>query len=146
MQNKSQTERVVKGLGVFGATSVVAGTMIGTAIFVVPGIMLQQVGTPAMVLMVCVAAGVLSLFGALAYAELGAAMPQAGGEFVYMHQAYGPLFGFLYGWTQFIIAKTASIAAIATGFVLYLAYFFPACMKRCGQLLSPSPATNWICT
>jgi APA family basic amino acid/polyamine antiporter len=115
----------VKGLGLFGATSVVAGTMIGTAIFVVPGIMLHQVGSPMMVLVVFVAAGVLSLFGALSYAELGAALPEAGGEFVYMHRAYGPLFGFLYGWTQFIIAKTASIAAIATGFVIYLAYFFP---------------------
>jgi basic amino acid/polyamine antiporter, APA family len=124
MANKPQTE-LVKGLGVFGATSVVAGTMIWTAIFVVPGIILQQVGTPAMVLAVFVAAGILSLFGALSYAELGAAMPEAGGEFVYMRQAYGPLFGFLYGWTQFIIAKTASIAAIATGFVIYLSYFFP---------------------
>ena len=124
MPNKPQTE-LVKGLGLFGATSVAAGTMIGTAIFVVPGIMLQQVGTPSMVLLVFLAAGVLSLFGALAYAELGAALPQAGGEFVYMHRAYGPLFGFLYGWTQFIIAKTASIAAIATGFVIYLSYFFP---------------------
>jgi APA family basic amino acid/polyamine antiporter len=124
MRDKPQTE-LVKGLGVFGATSVVAGTMIGTAIFVVPGIMLQQVGTPAMVLVVFAAAGILSLFAALAYAELGAALPEAGGEFVYMHRAYGPLFGFLYGWTQFIIAKTASIAAIAMGFVIYLAYFFP---------------------
>jgi APA family basic amino acid/polyamine antiporter len=124
MSNNEATG-LVKGLGVFGATSVVAGTMIGTAIFVVPGIMLQQVGSPSMVLVVWVAAGVLSLFGALSYAELGAALPQAGGEFVYMHRAYGPLFGFLYGWTQFIIAKTASIAAIATGFVIYLAYFFP---------------------
>ncbi len=124
MRNDEATG-LVKGLGVFGATSVVAGTMIGTAIFVVPGIMLQLVRTPAMVLVVFVAAGVLSLFGALSYAELGAALPQAGGEFVYMHRAYGPLFGFLYSWTQFIIAKTASIAAIATGFVIYLAYFFP---------------------
>ncbi len=124
MRDKAQSE-LVKGLGVFSATSVVAGTMIGTGVFVVPGIMLQQVGTPSMVVTVFVAAGVLSLFGALSYAELGAALPQAGGEFVYMHRAYGPLFGFLYGWTQFIIAKTASIAAIATGFVLYLAYFFP---------------------
>src|ERR1019366_9770856 len=124
MRSPEQTG-LVKGLGVYGASSVVAGTMIGTAIFVVPGIMLQQVGTPSMVLLVFLAAGVLSLFGALAYAELGAALPQAGGEFVYMHRAYGPLFGFLYGWTQFIIAKTASIAAIATGFVIYLTYFFP---------------------
>jgi APA family basic amino acid/polyamine antiporter len=124
MRNKAQNE-LVKGLGVFGAISVVAGTMIGTAIFVVPGTMLQQVGSPAMVLAVFVAAGVLSLFGALSYAELGAALPEAGGEFVYMRRAYGPLSGFLYGWTQFVIAKTASIAAIATGFVIYLAYFFP---------------------
>ncbi|MGD1155730.1 MAG: amino acid permease [Terriglobia bacterium] len=124
MPNK-EPAGLVKGLGVFGATSVVAGTMIGTAIFVVPGIMLQQVGTPAMVLVVWVAAGVLSLFGALSYAELGVALPEAGGEYVYMRRAYGELFGFLYGWTQFIIAKTASIAAIATGFVIYLAYFFP---------------------
>ena len=128
MQN-SEPEGLIKGLGVFGATSVVAGTMIGTAIFVVPGIMLQQVGTPGMVLTVFVAAGVLSLFGALSYAELGAALPEAGGEFVYIHLAYGPLFGFLYGWTQFVIAKTASIAAIATGFVIYLAYFFPGLHK-----------------
>ena len=116
---------LVKGLGVLGATSVVAGTMVGTGIFVVPGVMLRQVGTPGMVLVVWTAAGVLSLFGALAYAELGAMLPEAGGEFVYMNHAYGPLFGFLYGWTQFIIAKTASIAAIATGFAIYLAYFFP---------------------
>ena len=124
MRSPEQTG-LVKGLGVYGASSVVAGTMIGTAIFVVPGIMLQQVGTPAMVLVVWAAAGVLSLFGALSYAELGAALPEAGGEYVYMRHAYGELFGFLYGWTQFIIAKTASIAAIATGFVIYLAYFFP---------------------
>src|SRR5579885_1534005 len=116
---------LVKGLGVYGATSVVAGTMIGTAIFVVPSLMLQRLGSPAMVLGVWLAAGVLSLFGALGYAELGAALPQAGGEYVYLHRAYGPMMGFLYGWTQFIVAKSASIAAIATGFVIYLAYFFP---------------------
>src|SRR5579885_2156927 len=122
---------LVKGLGVYGATSVVAGTMIGTAIFVVPSLMLQRLGSPAMVLGVWLAAGVLSLFGALGYAELGAALPQAGGEYVYLHRAYGPMMGFLYGWTQFIVAKTASIAAIATGFLLYLAYFFPALSQTC---------------
>jgi APA family basic amino acid/polyamine antiporter len=124
MRSQEQTG-LVKGLGVYGAISVVAGTMIGGAIFVVPGTMLRQVGTPAMVLVVWAAAGVLSFLGALSYAELGAALPEAGGEYVYMHHAYGELFGFLYGWTQFIVAKTASIATIATGFVIYLAYFFP---------------------
>ena len=128
MHSQPQPE-LVKGLGVFGATSVVVGTIIGTAIFIVPGIMLRQVGAPGLVLLVWIAAGILSLFGALAYAELGAALPEAGGEFVYMHRAYGPLFGFLYGWTQFIIAKTGSIAAVATGFVIYLAYFFPRLLE-----------------
>jgi APA family basic amino acid/polyamine antiporter len=121
----AQRSELVKGLGLYGATSVAAGTMIGAAIFVVPSLMLQRVGTPAMVVVVWVCAGVLSLFGALGYAELGAALPEAGGEYVYLHQAYGPFLGFLYGWTQFIVAKTASIAAIATSFVIYFAYFFP---------------------
>ena len=116
---------LAKGLGVYGATSVVAGTMIGTAIFVVPSIMLQYVGTPLMVIAVWIFAGVLSLFGAMGYAELGAAIPAAGGEYAYLHRAYGPVLGFLYGWTYFIVAKTASIAAIGTGFLIYLTYFFP---------------------
>jgi APA family basic amino acid/polyamine antiporter len=116
---------LVKGLGLYGATSVVAGTMIGTAIFVVPSLMLRDMGTPWRVVVVWAFAGLLSLFGALGYAELGAAIPEAGGEYVYLHRAYGPVMGFLYGWTQFFVAKTASIAAIATGFVIYLGYFFP---------------------
>ncbi len=125
MNAMAERKELVKGLGIYSATSVVAGTMIGTGIFVVPSIMLQQVGTPWLVLVVWAFAGFLSLFGALGYAELGAAIPQAGGEYVYLHRAYGPLFGFLYGWTVFFVAKTASIAAIAIGFVLYLGYFFP---------------------
>ncbi|MGH9446973.1 MAG: APC family permease [Terriglobia bacterium] len=120
-----QHSELVRGLGLYGAVSVVAGTMIGTAIFVVPSMMLAHVGTPGKVLAVWVVAGVLSLFGALGYAELGAALPEAGGEYVYLHRAYGPALGFLYAWTQFIVAKTASIAAIATGFLLYLTFFFP---------------------
>jgi APA family basic amino acid/polyamine antiporter len=121
----AERAELVKGLGAYGATSVVAGTMIGTGIFLVPSLMLQNVGTPWLVIGVWVFAGALSLFGALGYAELGAAIPEAGGEYVYLHRAYGPLPGFLYGWTYFFVAKTASIAAIATGFVLYLSYFFP---------------------
>ncbi len=121
----SKQPELVKGLGLYGATSVVAGTMIGTAIFVVPGIMVQHVGSPGRVMLVWIFAGVLSLFGALGYAELGAALPEAGGEYVYLHRAYGPLWGFLFGWTQFFVAKTASIAAIATGFMIYLGFFFP---------------------
>jgi len=125
LNKMAEPNKLVKGLGLYGATSVVAGTMIGTAIFVVPTMMLQHVGTPVRVIEVWIFAGVLSLFGTLGYAELGAAIPEAGGEYVYLHRAYGPMMGFLYGWTQFIVAKAASIAAIATGFLLYLSYFFP---------------------
>lgn len=121
----AERTELVKGLGLYGATSVVAGTMIGTAIFVVPSLMLRDMGTPWRVVVVWAFAGLLSFFGALGYAELGAAIPEAGGEYVYLHRAYGPLMGFLYGWTQFFVAKTASIAAIAIGFVIYLCYFFP---------------------
>ncbi|HKD44606.1 MAG TPA: amino acid permease [Candidatus Angelobacter sp.] len=133
---------LVKGLGLYGATSVVAGTMIGTAIFVVPSIMLAHVGTPSRVIAVWAFAGVLSLFGALGYAELGAALPQAGGEYVYLHRAYGPAMGFLYGWTQFVVAKAASIAAISTGFLLYLAYFFPSLSGVLWQAPLPLTANN----
>ena len=120
----SRTE-LVKGLGPYAATSVVAGTMIGTAIFVVPGIMLHHLGSPWVVLLVWVLAGFLSLFGALGYAELGAAIPEAGGEYVYIHRSFGPLLGFLYGWVQFFVGKAGSIAAIAMGFMIYLGYFLP---------------------
>ena len=120
-----QRRELVKGLSVYAATSVVAGTMIGGGIFVVPSIMLRQLGAPLLVIVVWVLAGLLSLLGALGYAELGAALPEAGGEYVYMHRAYGSGMGFLYGWTQFVVAKSGSIATIAAGFFLYLAYFFP---------------------
>lgn len=128
-----QHSGLVKGLGLYGATSVVVGTMIGTAIFVVPSLMLAYVGTPAMVVVVWAFAGVLSLFGALGYAELGAAIPEAGGEYIYINRAYGPTLGFLYGWTYFIVAKPASIAAIGTGFAIYLSYFFPSLTQVIGQ-------------
>lgn len=117
--------QLAKGLGPYAAIAVVCGTIIGTGIFLVPSLMLAHVGTPFKVMVVWVFAGVLSLFGALGYAELGGALPEAGGEYVYLREAYGSAMGFLYGWTQFVVAKPASIATIATGFLLYLAYFFP---------------------
>jgi basic amino acid/polyamine antiporter, APA family len=134
MNNNNQ---LVKGLGLYGAVSVAAGTMIGTGIFVVPSRMLRLVGTPWMVIVVWVFAGLLSLFGALGYSELGAAIPEVGGEYVYLHRAYKPMLGFLYGWTTFIIAKPASIAAISTAFVLYLSYFFPALAQPLWQVQVP---------
>jgi amino acid transporter/spore germination protein YaaH len=124
-QPNRQTE-LIRGLGVWGASSVVVGTIIGSGIFLVSSTMTRGVGTPAAVFFVWVFGGLLSLSGALAYAELGAMLPEAGGEYVYLREAYGPLWGFLYGWSQFLVMKTASIATLAAGFALYFTFFFPA--------------------
>ena len=101
------------------------GTVIGSGVFLVPRTWCLAVGSAAMVFVVWVFGGMLSLFGALTYAELAAAMPEAGGEYVYLRAAYGPLWSFLYGWTQMWVAKSGSIATLATAFFLYLANFFP---------------------
>jgi APA family basic amino acid/polyamine antiporter len=105
------------------AGAIVVGTIIGSGIFLVPQEMMQAVGSARIVYLAWMVGGVLSFFGALTYAELGAMKPQAGGEYVYVRDAYGPLTGFLYGWTWFLIAKPASIATITTGLVRTLATF-----------------------
>ncbi len=105
--------------------SIVIGTVIGSGVFLVPSAMIRYVGSVEKLFVVWVVAGLLSLFGALTYAELAAAMPEAGGEYVYLSAAYGPFWGFLYGWTQFWVAKSGSIATLAAGFYTYLAVFFP---------------------
>ena len=112
-------------LGAWSAAAIVVGTIIGSGIFLVPKTMILQVGSPGMVAVVWVAGGLLSLFGALSYAELAAALPEAGGEYVYLREAYGPLWSFLYGWTQMWVAKSGSIATLATAFFYYLANFHP---------------------
>jgi basic amino acid/polyamine antiporter, APA family len=111
-------------LGLWPAVSIVVGTVIGSGIFLVPSTMMQRVGSVQMVFLVWITGGLLSLAGALSYAELAAAMPEAGGEYVYLREAYGPIWGFLYSWTQMWVAKSGSIAALATGFFLYFADFF----------------------
>ena len=116
---------LVRGLGIREASAIVVGTIIGSGIFLVPQAMVLHVGTPGNVLLVWIAGGLLSLFGALTYAELAAALPQAGGEYVYLREAYGPLWSFLFGWTQFWVAKSGSIATLATAFAYYLSNFFP---------------------
>jgi APA family basic amino acid/polyamine antiporter len=115
-----------RDLGVWGAASIVVGTVIGSGIFLVPKSMVQNVGSAEMVIFVFIFGGLLSLAGALTYAELSAAMPEAGGEYVYLREAYGPFFAFLYGWTQMWVAKSGSIATLATAFFTYMANFFPA--------------------
>lgn len=126
MRPPTNEPQLRRDLGFAGAVAIVIGTVIGSGIFLVPKAMVLQVGSPEMVFAVWIFGGILSLCGALTYAELAAALPEAGGEYVYLREAYGPFFGFLYGWTQTWVAKSASIATLATGFYLYLANFFPA--------------------
>ncbi|MBI3682439.1 MAG: amino acid permease [Acidobacteria bacterium] len=121
----AKTSALRRELGVWTATALVIGTVIGSGIFLVPKTMVNAVGTPQMVFLVWIFGGLLSLAGALTYAELAAALPEAGGEYVYLREAYGPLWAFLYGWTQMWVAKSGSIATLATGFFYYLANFYP---------------------
>jgi APA family basic amino acid/polyamine antiporter len=114
---------LVRDLKVHHAAAVVVGTVIGSGIFLVPAEMMQAVGTAKMVYLAWIVGGVLSLAGALTYAELSSLKPQTGGEYIYMRDGYGPLGGFLYAWTYFVIAKPGSMATIATGFVRILSGF-----------------------
>jgi basic amino acid/polyamine antiporter, APA family len=114
---------LLRELGISQACAVVVGTTIGSGIFLVPAEMMQAVGSAKLVYLAWLVGGLLSFFGALTYAELGAMKPQAGGEYVYVRDAYGPLAGFLYAWTWFLIAKPASIATITTGLVRILGTF-----------------------
>src|SRR5467141_5066189 len=121
--DKAAPRDLVRELNVCHATAIVTGTIIGSGIFLVPAEMMQAVGSAGLVYLAWIVGGLLSFFGALTYAELGAMKPQAGGEYVYVRDAYGPLAGFLYGWTWFLIAKPASIATITTGLVRILGSF-----------------------
>ncbi len=119
------TAELRRELGLWPAIAIVVGTVIGSGIFLVPKTMIQNVGSPEMVFAVWIFGGLLSLAGALTYAELAAALPEAGGEYVYLREAYGPFWGFLYGWTQMWVARSGSVATLATAFYLYLANFLP---------------------
>ncbi len=120
-----QAPSLQRVLGIWSAISIVIGTVIGSGVFLVPSAMIRYVGSVKTLFVVWLVTGVLSLFGALTYAELAAAMPEAGGEYVYLSAAYGPFWGFLYGWTQFWVAKSGSIATLAAGFYTYLTAFYP---------------------
>ena len=122
----TSTPALRRALGLPDAISIVIGTVIGSGVFLVPATMIRNVGSVHTLFVVWTLGGILSLFGALTYAELAAAMPEAGGEYVYLGAAYGPFWGFLYGWTQFWVAKSGSIATLAAGFYTYLTAFYPS--------------------
>lgn len=117
--------QLIRGLTLTDTTALVVGTVIGTGVFLKAGVMGQEVGTPWLVLLAWVAAGLLSLAGALTYAELGAMLPEAGGEYVYLRHSYGEASAFLFGWQRFIVAGSASIAALGVGVAVFLSAFLP---------------------
>ena len=112
-------------LGLFDSTMVVAGSMIGSGIFIVSAAMARELGSPGWLLVAWLITGLLTITAALAYGELAAMMPRAGGQYVYLREAYSPLWGFLYGWTLFMVIQTGTIAAVGVGFARYTGYLVP---------------------
>src|SRR6185312_3320752 len=117
---KTEHTQLIRGLGLIGAVSVNVANIIGTGVFLKARVMTCNVGTPVKALIVWVLAGLLAMAGALTYAELLAMKPRAAGEYGIVRDAYGRPLGFIYGWTQFLIARTASAAALAVGFAIFL--------------------------
>ena len=114
-----------KGLGLVDSTMIVMGSMIGSGIFIVSAYIAGQVRSPALLLAVWVATGLMTLVGALSYGELAAMMPQAGGQYVYLRESLGPLWGFLYGWTMLLVIQTGTIAAVGIAFAKFTGVMFP---------------------
>ena len=117
---------LVKGLGLFDSTTIVMGSMIGSGIFIVAADVARQVQSPGLFLLAWVFSGLMTVTAAVTYGELAAMMPKAGGQYIYLREAFGPLFGFLYGWTLFLVIQTGTLAAVAVAFGKFLGFFFPA--------------------
>src|SRR5881398_2507492 len=115
----------VKALSRLDATALVVGSMIGSGIFIVSAEMLREVHAPGLLLLVWAASGIVTVMGALTYGELAAMFPRAGGQYVYLREAISPLFGYLYGWTLFVVIQTGTIAAVAVAFARFTSVFFP---------------------
>jgi APA family basic amino acid/polyamine antiporter len=114
-----------RGLGLYDSTMVVVGSMIGSGIFLVSAEMARTIGSPGWLLVAWLVTGALTVVGALSYGELAAMMPRAGGQYVYLREAFSPLWGFLYGWTLFLVIQTGTIAAVSVGFARYLGALVP---------------------
>ena len=123
----------VQGMGLFSATAIVIGSMIGSGIFIVAADMSRVLGSPALLIGAWLVTAAMTIIGALSYGELAAMMPKAGGQYVYLRESLGPLWGFLYGWTLFLVIQTGTIAAVGVAFGKFLGVFFPSVSQ-----------TNWI--
>src|SRR6478609_1892181 len=132
-QAGSGAPELVKGLGLTSATTLVMGSMIGSGIFIVSAEIAREVNSPALLIGAWLVTGFMTIVGALSYGELAAMMPKAGGQYVYLRESLGSLWGFLYGWTLFLVIQTGTIAAVGVAFGKFLGYFF-----------SSVSSTNWI--
>jgi APA family basic amino acid/polyamine antiporter len=130
---QQQDSELVKGLGLTSATTLVMGSMIGSGVFIVASDIARQVDSPALLILSWVVTGFMTITAALAYGELAAMMPHAGGQYVYLRESLGPLWGYLDGWTHFLVIQTGTIAAVGVAFGKFLGVFFPSVS-----------ASNWI--
>ncbi len=127
-------QEFVKGLGLTSSTTLVIGSMIGSGIFIVSADIARTVNSPALLIGAWVVTGILTIIGALSYGELAAMMPRAGGQYIYLRESLGPLWGFLYGWTLFLVIQTGTIAAVGVAFGKFIGFFFPEAIR----------ADNWL--
>jgi APA family basic amino acid/polyamine antiporter len=123
---EESSPELVKGLGLTSATTLVMGSMIGSGIFIVSAGIARETNSPGLLLGAWLVTGFMTVVGALCYGELAAMMPKAGGQYVFLREALGPLWGFLYGWTLFLVIQTGTVAAVGVGFGKYLGHFFPS--------------------
>jgi APA family basic amino acid/polyamine antiporter len=124
-QSEETHRKLNRSLGLFDSTMIVAGSMIGSGIFIVAAEMAREVGSAGWLMVAWLIAGILTMTAALSYGELAAMMPHAGGQYVYLREAFSPLWGFLYGWTLFLVIQTGTIAASSVGFARYLGVLCP---------------------
>ena len=124
--SSAEAPRLSQSLGLFSSTAIVIGSMVGSGIYIVDADIARGTGSPALYLAAWVVTGVMTLVGALAYGELAAMMPKAGGQYVYLRESLGPLWGFLFGWTLFLVIQTGTIAAVCVAFGKFLGVFFPS--------------------
>src|SRR5581483_7458832 len=120
------SQELVRGLRLADATMIVMGSMIGSGIFLVSADVARQLPSPALLLLTWLLGAAVTLICAVSYGELASALPYSGGQYVYLREGFGPLFGFLYGWTMFLVIQTGTIAAVAVAFAKFLGVFLPA--------------------
>src|ERR1017187_6498218 len=125
VKDNAQPSDLIKGLGLFDSTTLVMGSMIGSGVFIVAADVSRQVQSPGLFFLTWMISGLMTVIAAISYGELAGMMPNAGGQYVYLREAFGPLYGFLYGWTLFLVIQTGTVAAVAVAFGKFFGVFVP---------------------